>query len=307
MTVGITRALEVGAKSVICASTGNTAASLAAYSAKAGLERIVLIPSGKIAYGKLAQAIVYGAKIVQIKGNFDEALKMVFEICSRNREIYLLNSVNPFRIEGQKTLAYEVCDQLNRQPDYFIIPVGNAGNISAAWKGFTEYYNLNQIEAKPKMIGVQAKGAAPIAEAVAEKRSYIEPIKKPETIATAIRIGMPVSWKKALRAIYDSEGAALTVNDDEILDAQSLLARLEGLFVEPASAAPIAALKKLKEEGYLSRDDFVVCVATGHGLKDPDVVSRLYEKPIELEADVRSIERFLGLVREEEIPMKYIA
>ena len=299
MTVGITRALEVGAKSVICASTGNTAASLAAYSAKAGLERIVLIPSGKIAYGKLAQAIVYGAKIVQIKGNFDKALKMVFEICSRNREIYLLNSVNPFRIEGQKTLAYEVCDQLNRQPDYFIIPVGNAGNISAAWKGFTEYYNLNQIEAKPKMIGVQAKGAAPIAEAVAKKRSYIEPVKKPETIATAIRIGMPVSWKKALRAIYDSEGTALTVNDDEILDAQSLLARLEGLFVEPAGAAPIAALKKLKEEGYISRDDLVVCVATGHGLKDPDVISRLYEKPIELEADVRSIERFLGLATQE--------
>jgi len=299
MTVGITRALEVGARSVICASTGNTAASLAAYSAKAGLETIVLIPSGKIAYGKLAQAIVYGARIVQIKGNFDEALKIVFEVCSRNREIYLLNSINPFRIEGQKTLAYEVCDQLNRQPDYFIIPVGNAGNISAAWKGFTEYYSLGQIEAKPKMVGVQAEGAAPIAEAVAKKRFTIEPVKKPETIATAIRIGMPVSWKKALRAIYESEGTALTVSDEEILDAQSLLARLEGLFVEPASAAPIAALKKLKEEDYLSRDDVVVCVATGHGLKDPDVVTRLYEEPVELEADVSSIERFLGLAKQE--------
>lgn len=299
MAVGVTRALEMGAKSVICASTGNTAASLAAYSAKAGLERVVLIPSGKIAYGKLAQAIVYGARIVQIKGNFDEALKIVFEICSRNREIYLLNSVNPFRIEGQKTLAYEICDQLNRQPDYFIIPVGNAGNISAAWKGFLEYYSLDQIDAKPKMIGVQAEGAAPIAEAVAKRWLNIEPVKKPETIATAIRIGMPVSWKKALRAIYDSGGTALTVSDDEILDAQSLVARLEGLFVEPASAASIAALKKLKEEDYLSKDDFVVCIATGHGLKDPDVVSRLYEKPVELEADVSSIERFLGFVKEE--------
>ena len=299
MTVGITRALEVGARSVICASTGNTAASLAAYSAKAGLETIVLIPAGKIAYGKLAQAIVYGARIVQIKGNFDEALKIVFEICSRNSEVYLLNSINPFRIEGQKTLAYEVCDQLNRQPDYFVIPVGNAGNISAAWKGFTEYYNLGQIEAKPKMVGVQAEGAAPIAEAVAKKRLTIERVKSPETIATAIRIGMPVSWKKALRAIYESEGTALTVSDKEILDAQSLLARLEGLFVEPASAASIAALKKLKEEDYLSREDVVVCVATGHGLKDPDVVTRLYEKPVELEADVSSIERFLGLAKRE--------
>jgi threonine synthase len=299
MTVGVTRALEVGAKRVICASTGNTAASLAAYSAKAGLETIVLIPSGKIAYGKLAQAIVYGARIVQIRGNFDEALKIVFEICSRNREIYLLNSINPFRIEGQKTLAYEVCDQLSRQPDYFIIPVGNAGNISAAWKGFTEYYELGQIEARPKMVGVQAEGAAPIAEAVAKRRFTIEPVKKPETIATAIRIGMPVSWKKALRAIYESEGTAITVSDEEILEAQSLLARLEGLFVEPASATSIAALKKLKEGGYLSRDDIVVCVATGHGLKDPDVVTRLYEKPVELEADVSSIERFLGLAEKE--------
>lgn len=300
MTVGVTRAVEVGARSVICASTGNTAASLAAYSAKAGLRRIVLIPSGKIAYGKLAQAIIYGAEIVQIKGNFDEALKIVFEICSRNNEIYLLNSVNPFRIEGQKTLAYEICDQLNRQPDYLIIPVGNAGNISAAWKGFTEYYDLGQIEAKPKMIGVQAEGAAPIAKAVAKRSLTIEPVEKPETIATAIRIGAPVSWKKALRAIYESEGTALTVSDDEILEAQSLLARLEGLFVEPASAASIAGLKKLREEGYLSRGDVVVCVTTGHGLKDPDVVSRFYGKPIEVEVDVDSIERLLSLTKEVE-------
>ncbi len=301
MTVGISRALEVGARSVICASTGNTAASLAAYGAKAGLKRIVLIPSGKIAYGKLAQAIVYGAQIVQIKGNFDEALNIVFKICSRNKEVYLLNSVNPFRIEGQKTLAYEVCDQLNRHPDYFIIPVGNAGNISAAWKGFKEYYNFDQIKAKPKMVGVQAEGAAPIAEAVAKKSLSITPVNKPETVATAIRIGAPVSWKKALRAVYESHGTALTVSDDEILEAQSLLARLEGLFVEPASAAPIAALKKLKEEDYLSSGDFVVCVATGHGLKDPDVISRLYEKPVEVDAEVSSIERLLGFAEEARV------
>ncbi|MEM4726299.1 MAG: threonine synthase, partial [Nitrososphaerales archaeon] len=219
---------------------------------------------------------------------------------SRNREIYLLNSVNPFRIEGQKTLAYEVCDQLNRHPDYFIIPVGNAGNISAAWKGFTEYYNLDQIEAKPKMVGVQAEGAAPIAEAVAKRSLTITSINKPETIATAIRIGAPVSWKKALRAIYDSEGTALTVSDEEILEAQSLLARVEGLFVEPASAAPIAALKKLREESYFSKEDYVVCVTTGHGLKDPDVISRLYEKPVEVEAEVSSIERILGLAKTAE-------
>lgn len=298
MTVGITRALEVGARSVICASTGNTAASLAAYGAKAGLRRIVLIPSGKIAYGKLAQAIVYGAQIVQIRGNFDEALRLVFEICSRNSEIYLLNSVNPFRIEGQKTLAYEVCDQLGRHPDYFIIPVGNAGNISAAWKGFTEYYGLNLIDSKPRMVGVQAEGAAPIAQAVAKRSLSIEPVKKPETIATAIRIGAPASWKKALRAIYESGGTALTVSDEEILEAQTLLARLEGLFVEPASAAPIAALRKLKENGYFSKDDFVVCVATGHGLKDPDVISRLYEKPTEVDAEVGGIEKILNLVEE---------
>ncbi len=295
MTVGVTRAFESGAQSVICASTGNTSASLSAYSAKAGMRRIVLIPSGKIAYGKLAQAIVYGAQIVQVQGNFDESLKIVLDICKRNRQVYLLNSINPFRIEGQKTLAFEICDQLGRVPDYMVMPVGNAGNISAAWKGYSEFLNLGIISDRPKMIGVQAQGASPIFQAVKNSRKSIEPIKKPETIATAIRIGTPISWKKALRAIYESNGTALAIEDKEILEAQSLLARLEGLFVEPASASPIAALKKLVRDGVIKKKEIVVCIATGNGLKDPEIVGRMYEKPIDLAPEAEIVEKFLGL------------
>ena len=295
MTVGVTRAFESGAQSVICASTGNTSASLSAYSAKAGMRRIVLIPSGKIAYGKLAQAIVYGAQIVQVQGNFDESLKIVLDICKRNRQVYLLNSINPFRIEGQKTLAFEICDQLGRVPDYMVMPVGNAGNISAAWKGYSEFLNLGIISDRPKMIGVQAQGASPIFQAVKNSRKSIDPIKKPETIATAIRIGAPISWKKALRAIYESNGTALAIEDKEILEAQSLLAKLEGLFVEPASASPIAALKKLVRAGVIKKKEIVVCVATGNGLKDPEIVGRMYEKPIDLAPEAEIVEKFLGL------------
>lgn len=298
MTVGVTKALELGVKSVICASTGNTSASLAAYAAKAGLMCAVLIPSGKIAYGKLAQAIIYGAKVIQLRGNFDEALSIVFKLSEKHRNIYLLNSINPFRIEGQKSLGFEICEQLdNRSPDRVVVPVGNAGNISAIWKGFSEFYHLGYVKSLPKMIGIQAEGAAPIAQAIKTGSAEIKPVDNPETIATAIRIGAPVSWKKAINAIRDSGGTAETVTDDEILDAQKTLSRLEGLFVEPASASSIAGLKKLVENGTIDKEERVVCVTTGHGLKDPDVAIRMSEKPIEVDAEIEAIERALGLKR----------
>ena len=296
MTVGVTKALELGVKSVICASTGNTSASLAAYAAKAGLQCAVLIPSGKIAYGKLAQAIIYGAKVIQVRGNFDQALDIVFKLSEKHRNIYLLNSINPFRIEGQKSLGFEICEQLdNKPPDRVIVPVGNAGNISAIWKGFTEFHNLGFVKTLPKMTGIQAVGAAPIAEAIKNGSSTITPVSTPETIATAIRIGAPVSWKKAINAIRDSGGTAETVTDEEILEAQKTLSRLEGLFVEPASASSIAGLKKLVENGEIDKDERIVCVTTGHGLKDPDVAIRMSEKPLEVDAEVEAIERALGL------------
>jgi threonine synthase len=296
MTVGVTKAVELGVKSVICASTGNTSASLAAYAAKAGLQCSVLIPSGKIAYGKLAQAMIYGAKVVQVRGNFDQALDVVLKLSEKHRSIYLLNSINPFRIEGQKSLAYEICDQLNQEsPDRVVVPVGNAGNISAIWKGFTEFHKLGVVKMLPRMTGIQAVGAAPIAQAIKNGSDEIVPVGKPETVATAIRIGAPVSWKKALNAIRDSHGTAETVTDAEILDAQKLLARVEGLFVEPASASSIAGLKKLAENGEIDSDERVVCVTTGHGLKDPDTAVQMSEKPLEVDAEIEAIERALGL------------
>ena len=296
MTVGVTKAVELGVKSVICASTGNTSASLAAYAAKAGLQCSVLIPSGKIAYGKLAQAMIYGAKVIQVRGNFDQTLDVVLKLSEKHRSIYLLNSINPFRIEGQKSLAYEICDQLNQEsPDRVVVPVGNAGNISAIWKGFTEFHELGVVKVLPKMTGIQAVGAAPIAQAIKNGSDTIVPVGKPETLATAIRIGAPVSWKKALIAIRDSSGTAETVTDAEILAAQKLLARVEGLFVEPASASSIAGLKKLVENGDVDKDERVVCVTTGHGLKDPDTAVQMSEKPIEVDAEMEAIERVLGL------------
>jgi threonine synthase len=259
---------------------------------------MVLIPSGKIAYGKLAQAMVYGAKVVQIRGDFDQALKMVLELSEKHREVYLLNSINPYRLEGQKSLAYEVRDQLNGEaPDRVVLPVGNAGNISAIWKGFTEFHELGLITKLPKMTGIQAQGAAPIAKAIKNGSNEIVPIDQPETIATAIRIGVPVSWKKALRAIRESKGTAETVTDKEILEAQKMLARYEGLFVEPASASSIAGLKKLFESGKIDKDEVIVCVATGHGLKDPDIAIKISEKPFEVDAEMESIEKLLGLSR----------
>ena len=296
MTVGVTKAVELGVKSVICASTGNTSASLAAYAAKAGLQCTVLIPSGKIAYGKLAQAVIYGAQVLQVRGNFDQALDIVLKLSETHRSIYLLNSINPFRIEGQKSLAYEICDQLSQEsPDRVIVPVGNAGNISAIWKGFTEFHTLGFIGQLPKMTGIQAVGAAPIARAIKNGSDKIVPVWKPETIATAIRIGAPVSWKKAVNAIRNSHGTAETVTDTEILDAQKMLAQLEGLFVEPASASSIAGLKKLIANGEVDKDECIVCVVTGHGLKDPDVAVKVSEKPLEVDAEMEAIEHALGL------------
>jgi threonine synthase len=296
MTVGVSKAAELGVKNVICASTGNTSASLAAYAAKAGMRCTVLIPSGKIAYGKLAQAIIYGAKVLQVRGNFDQSLDMVLKLAEKHSNIYLLNSINPFRVEGQKSLGFEICDQLeNEPPDRVIVPVGNAGNISAIWKGFTEFYQLGFIKKLPKMTGIQAKGSAPIAQAIKTNSAKIVPVEKPETVATAIRIGAPVSWKKAVNAIRDSGGTAETVTDEEILAAQKLLARVEGIFVEPASASSIAGLIKLVSNDVIDKDESVVCVTTGHGLKDPDTAIKMSEKPIEVDAEMSAIENALGL------------
>ncbi|MEM3665801.1 MAG: threonine synthase [Candidatus Bathyarchaeia archaeon] len=296
MTVGVTKAMELRMKTVICASTGNTSASLAAYAAKAKLQCIVVIPSGKIAKGKLAQSIIYGAKVVQIRGNFDQALKMVLEASEKQGEFYLLNSINPYRIEGQKSLAYEICDQLKgKPPDRVVVPVGNAGNISAIWKGFMEFHRLGIITTLPKMIGIQAEGAAPIARAIKNGRNEITPVDNPETIATAIRIGAPVSWKKALKAVRESKGTVEIVTDAEIVEAQKMLARSEGLFVEPASASTVAGLKKMVENGEIDRDEVVVCVATGHGLKDPDIAMEIGEEPFEIDAEMGAFAKLIGL------------
>jgi len=267
MTVAVTRAVEIGAKEVLCASTGNTSASMAAYAARAGLRATVLIPRGKIAKGKLLQAIVHGARIQQVAGNFDTALEKARTMTATGR-LYLVNSLNPYRIEGQKTLAFELWEQLGRVPDVVILPVGNAGNISAIWKGFSELRRVRVTDRTPRMVGVQASGAAPVAAAYSEGRSEITPWPHPETVASAIRIGAPASWKKALRAVRDSGGAMLTVSDHEILRAQRLLATREGVFAEPASSASVAGLLKSSRLGLINGCECVVCVITGHGLKD---------------------------------------
>jgi len=299
MTVGVTKAMELGVKSVICASTGNTSASLAAYAAKAGLRCAVLIPSGKIAYGKLSQAMIYGAKVIQVRGNFDESLDIVLKLSEKHRTIYLLNSINPFRIEGQKSLGFEICDQLNQEaPDRIIVPVGNAGNISAIWKGFSEFHELGVVKTLPKMTGIQAVGSAPIAHAIKSGSNTIVPVSAPETVATAIRIGAPISWKKAMTAIKESHGTAETVTDEEILSAQKMLARVEGLFVEPASASSIAGLMKLVDNGTIDKGERIVCVTTGHGLKDPDTAVKVSEKPVEVDAEISAIEEVLGLKKQ---------
>ncbi|MEM3712472.1 MAG: threonine synthase [Thermoproteota archaeon] len=270
MTVGVSIALKFGQRSVACASTGNTSASMAAYAARAGLKSFVFLPDGYVAAGKLLQAIAHGAAIVKVRGNFDDALRILLSH-SAELGVYVLNSVNPYRIEGQKTTAFEIWEGLGTVPEFVVYPVGNAANISSGWKGFIELREANLSNSLPKMVGVQAGGAAPIARAFLEGRSEIDPVEKPETVATAIRIGRPLSWKKALRAIRDSKGAAAIVSDEEILRAQVELARTEGIFAEPAGAASIAGVIKLSKDGFFKSDDTIVAVVTGHGLKDPEV------------------------------------
>lgn len=289
MSVGMTKAVELGMKRVICASTGNTSASMAAYAAKAGLVPIVLMPAGKVAVGKLVQALVHGANVIQVRGNFDDALAIVRDLCL-HEHIYLLNSLNPFRLEGQKTAAFEIWEQLGRQvPDYVIVPVGNAGNISAIWKGFRELRDLGFVDGCPKMIGIQAEGAAPIADAFKMGSKEVKPIKNPETVATAIRIGSPVNWKRAIVALAESAGMMESVSDEDILRAQRLLASSEGLFAEPAGAASVAGLMKLSAEGRLDKESKVVCIVTGHGLKDQAVVLQGSYRAVEVEANVESV------------------
>lgn len=293
MTVGVTRAMELGASSVGCASTGNTSASLAAYAAKAGMECVVLLPEGKVAAGKLAQAMFYGARIVSVQGNFDEALAIVREL-SQQGYLYLLNSINPFRPEGQKSVAFEIVDQLGfKLPDRIILPVGNAGNIWSVYKALKEWEAIGWIDHVPILTGVQASGSKPITNAFREGRSDFDPVESPETVATAIRIGNPVSGKKALTAIYQTGGCALEVTDEEILSAQRLLGRSEGVGVEPASAASVAGVKKMLEEGIMDRDERVVCICTGNLLKDPDVIISSFGEVANVPADVKAVTDFL--------------
>lgn len=293
MTVGMTKAMELGVHTVGCASTGNTSASLAAYAARAGLRCIVFLPSGKVALGKLAQAMFHGAEVISINGNFDEALEAMTAL-ALEKHLYLLNSINPFRLEGQKTIGYEILHSLGwESPDRIILPVGNAGNISAIWKGVSEFYDAGFVDSKPMMTGIQAEGACPITNAFRKKAREIEPVENPETVATAIRIGAPVSYTKALNAIYDSNGFSETVSDEEILSAQKLLARTEGIGVEPASAASIAGLKKLVEMGEIDKGETVTCVVTGHLLKDPNTAIDACTKPIEVDANLDELKKIL--------------
>jgi len=286
MCMAVTKALEEGSKTIMCASTGNTSAAAAAYAARCGMKCIVLIPNGNIALGKLAQAIIYGAQVIAIEGNFDEALKMVREICEKH-PITLVNSVNPYRIEGQKTAAFEVVDVLGDAPDYLAIPVGNAGNITAYWKGFKEYFEKGRAKSRPKMIGFEAEGSAAIVRG--------EPIPNPETVATAIRIGNPASWDGAVNAANESGGFINFVTDEEILEAYKLLARYEGIFCEPASAASLAGVLKYKKQGLFKPTDRIVCVLTGHGLKDPDnAIKSVAEKPLVVPATMEAIEKVIG-------------
>jgi threonine synthase len=293
MTVAVSQAIERGAKILICASTGNTSASAAAYAARAGITCVVVLPSGKIATGKLLQAFVYGAKIVAIEGNFDDALRIVRELGQRG-DFAIVNSINPDRIAGQKTAAFEVADVLREAPHFHLLPVGNAGNITAYWAGYREYHALGKSKRLPAMIGFQAAGAAPI--------FYNRIIEKPETVASAIRIGNPASWKQARAAITESHGAIDVVSDEEILEAQAWLARCEGIFVEPASAASIAGLFKCcdsKEAAFsfqkIPERSRIVCTVTGHGLKDPDVIIEQMKELKSVPASVNDVRRAVEL------------
>ncbi|MDD5382915.1 MAG: threonine synthase [Candidatus Margulisbacteria bacterium] len=285
MTMAISKAKERNCKAVICASTGNTSASASAYAARAGMDCIVIIPKGKIALGKLSQAIMHGAKVFEVDGNFDQALKLVREF-GEKYQVEIVNSINPFRIEGQKTGAFEVCNQLNAVPDFHAIPVGNAGNITAYWKGYKEYYGAKKITTLPKMIGFQAEGAAPIVRG--------HPIENPETLATAIRIGNPASWKGAVAAAEESGGSISIVTDEEIVKAYQLVAQKEGLFCEPASAASVAGTLKLVKEGKIPDGSTIVCILTGHGLKDPDNAIMFGAKPTFIPCKLEAVVKQLG-------------
>lgn len=284
MVVAVAKAKEEGSKSVICASTGNTSASAAAYAARAGMNAIIVIPKGKVALGKLAQAVMYGAEIVEIDGNFDDALSMVRKI-SKSSPVTLVNSVNPYRLEGQKTAAFEICETLGSAPDILAIPVGNAGNISAYWKGFKEY-NAKKGTGLPRMFGFEAEGAAAIV-----KNQVIE---KPETIATAIRIGNPASWELAVKARDESDGTIDSVTDEEIIHAFKLIAKEEGVFAEPGSCASIAGVMNYAEKGIIEKGSKVVAVLTGNGLKDPQTaIDKLEVKPVSLPNDEAAVKEYI--------------
>jgi threonine synthase len=285
MVVAIAKAVENGSRSVICASTGNTSASAAAYGARFGLDVVVIVPKGKIALGKMAQAIAYGAKIIAIQGNFDQALQLVRALAEKH-PVTLVNSINPYRIQGQKTAAFEIVDDLGNAPEYFFIPVGNAGNITAYWKGFVEYNKSGRARRTPKMLGFQAAGAAPIVKGKA--------VERPKTLATAIRIGNPASWKGAVAARDESGGLIDSVTDNEIVAAYKLLARKEGVFGEPASAASVAGLIKMVNNGLNLLGKKVVCIITGTGLKDPSLPAKFAEPFPELPVDIKLVEKTLG-------------
>ena len=293
MTVALSKAVEEGAQAVICASTGNTSAAAAAYAARASIACIVLLPAGKIAFGKLAQAFMYGAKVVAIDGNFDEALRLVREI-GETEPIAIVNSINPYRLQGQKTAAFEIIDILGDAPDLHVLPVGNAGNISAYWMGYEEFHQLGKTTKKPRMVGFQAAGSAPI--------FYNKVVEKPETVATAIRIGNPASWQLATNAIHESAGSIDIVTDAEILSAQQWLAAQEGIFVEPASAASIAGLFKCLGQEPCATCPFpriaegsrIVCTVTGHGLKDPDIAREQCGSVIPAKAEKPEILRLIA-------------
>jgi threonine synthase len=293
MTMAVSKAMERNAKALICASTGNTSASAAAYAARAGISCAVVLPVGKIARGKLLQAFACGAKIVALEGNFDDALRIVREL-GEQRDLAVVNSINPDRIAGQKTAAFEIVDELGDAPDLHLLPVGNAGNITAYWAGYREYHARGRSTKVPAMIGFQAAGAAPI--------FYNRVVEKPETVASAIRIGNPASWKEARAAVTESHGAIDVVGDEEILAAQMWLAQHEGIFVEPASAAPIAGLFKCcdsKEAAYsfqkIPEQSRIVCTVTGHGLKDPDVITEQIKELKSVPATMNDVRRAVGL------------
>lgn len=287
MTMAISKAVEAGSKATICASTGNTAASAAAYSARAGIVCAVILPKGEVALGKVSQSMMHGAKVIAVDGNFDDALRIVREITERF-PITLVNSVNPYRIDGQKTGAFEICDDLGHAPVYHAIPVGNAGNITAYWAGYKVYKEAGKIDTLPKMLGFQAAKSAPIVEG--------HPILNPETIATAIRIGNPASWKFAEAARDESGGVIEKVTDEEITEAQKLLASTEGVFCEPASAASVAGIIKKAKAGYFTEKSDVVCILTGHGLKDPKRAIEICPKYIEAPADTDVVAKEMNLL-----------